>query len=346
MEGVEQLIGDLIMAGNTDLAMFSAPDLQKVDGQVKISNHTILNKVSFPKLTEANTFSMAVLPALEEISFPAGLAKVNDMRIEDTRAPKVDGFRPETLKSFTLLSNNYMKSFDFSSVKEVTNDILVLGNNHAMSFNADKLATIKTATFFNLADIQMPSLTQIKSDISFHENEFLSIALDKLSTIGGTMTIANNNKLTETSFKNLTLVNGALSIGNNSQLNSIEGFPVLSEIHGTVDLAGSFAEYKLPALQDVRGGMRLQTTSNKFGCSDVERKLKGDNIVKGNTWSCTASMQESNMIPTVGQKPGSGSNANGGSGSSGNMEASGSSKMNAAQGLLAITAGLVYFLGF
>lgn len=147
MEGVEQLIGDLIMAGNTDLAMFSAPDLQKVDGQVKISNHTILNKVSFPKLTEANTFSMAVLPALEEISFPAGLAKVNDMRIEDTRAPKVDGFRPETLKSFTLLSNNYMKSFDFSSVKEVTNDILVLGNNHAMSFNVSILAGLKLIKF-------------------------------------------------------------------------------------------------------------------------------------------------------------------------------------------------------
>jgi hypothetical protein len=135
MEGIEQLYGDLIMSGNLDMQSFSAPDLKKVDGQVKIINHTILNKVEFPKLTEAKDFSMAVLPALEVINFPAGLTKVKNMRIEDTRAPKVDGFKPESVESFTLSSNNYMKSFDFTSVKEVTGDILVLGNNKGLNFN-------------------------------------------------------------------------------------------------------------------------------------------------------------------------------------------------------------------
>lgn len=135
MKGIEQLYGDLIMSGNLDMQTFSAPDLKKVQGQVKIMNHTILNKVNFPKLTEAKDFSYAVLPALEVINFPAGLTKVNNMRIEDTRAPKVDGFKPESLESFTLSSNNYMKSFDFSSVKEVTGDIFVLGNNKALVFN-------------------------------------------------------------------------------------------------------------------------------------------------------------------------------------------------------------------
>lgn len=135
MEGVQELIGDLIMSGNLDLASFSAPELRKVSGQIKIANHTVLNKVEFPKLTEAKSFSMSVLPALEVISFPAGLTKVGSMRIEDTRAPKIDGFKPETIESFALTSNNYMKSFDFSSVKEVTGDILILGNNHGMSFN-------------------------------------------------------------------------------------------------------------------------------------------------------------------------------------------------------------------
>lgn len=222
------------------------------------------------------------------------------------------------------------------------------------------MGSIKTGTFLNVAELQMPALTLVKSDISFHENEFTSLTMDKLERIGGTVTIANNNKLTETSFKSLAVVNGALSIGNNTQLTSIDGFPVLSEIHGMADLAGGFAEYKLPALQDVRGGMRLQTTSNKVGCSDLERKLKGENIVKGDTWSCSASMQESNMVPTVGQSPpipksgisggSSGSNGGGSSGSSGsggeNMQASGASKV-VVQGssLLALAVGFVYTLG-
>lgn len=206
--------------------------------------------------------------------------------------------------------------------------------------------------------LDAPKLTSVKDDISFHENEFTALNIDTLTSVGGTMTIANNNRLTELSFKNLTLINGALSIGNNSQLASIEGFPVLSEIHGMADLAGSFDIYSLPALQDVRGGMRLQTTSAKLGCSDIERKLKGDNIVKGNTWSCSASMQESNMVPTVGQTPSTSDgksgfvdNANkGGNSKSGNSNnantanaQSSAFKLVQTSSLLAITMGLAYY---
>lgn len=135
MEGIEQIVGDLTLKGNSDLQTFSAPDLQKVEGQIKIENHTVLSKADFPKLTESTYLSMSVLPALENINFPAGLTKVKSVRFEDTRAPKIDGFKPETIESFTLLSNNYMRSFDFNSVKEVTGDLLVLGNNHGMTFD-------------------------------------------------------------------------------------------------------------------------------------------------------------------------------------------------------------------
>lgn len=186
----------------------------------------------------------------------------------------------------------------------------------------------------------MPALTAVKADISFHENDFESLKLDKLANVGGTMTVANNNRLTETSFKSLSLITGALSIGNNSNLATIDGFPALSEVHGTVDLAGSFGTYNLPALQDVRGGMRLQTTSNKLGCSEIERKLKGDNIVKGNTWSCSANMQESNMAPTVGQNP---SSPNSSGGSSGNGNAQSSANRLVGSSLFAFTIGLVYY---
>jgi hypothetical protein len=198
----------------------------------------------------------------------------------------------------------------------------------------------------------MPGLTSVKDDISFHENEFASLNLDKLANIGGTMTVANNNKLTEMSFKNLTIITGALSIGNNSQLASVEGFPVLSEIHGMADLAGSFDIYHLPALQDVRGGMRLQTTSPKLGCSEIERKLKGENIVKGNTWSCSASMQESNMIPTVGQTPGSpvtngkggSSGSQGGNANTAQTPSSSATQLASSSSFVALVMGLIYSL--
>ncbi|KAG0786982.1 hypothetical protein G6F22_007465 [Rhizopus arrhizus] len=302
MEGVETLKGDLILSGNPELGGFSAPNLKLVDGQIKIENQTILSKAEFPQLTQVKSMTLSVLPALEIIQFPAGLTKVDNMKIEDTRAPKIDGFKPEMIGTFTLNNNNYMRSFDFSSVKEA-NEIYVHGNNHGMSFDAPNLTALNKAIFFNLAQIQVPSLTAVRSDLSFHENEFSSLNMDALQSIGGTFTMANNNKLTGTSFKNLNLIVGALSIGNNTQLATIEGFPSLAEIHGTCDLAGNFDDYKLPALKDVRGGMRIQSTSSKLACPELERKLKGEGIVKGTTWSCSANMQQEEMVPTVGQTP-------------------------------------------
>lgn len=220
------------------------------------------------------------------------------------------------------------------------------------------MGSVRTATFFNLGSIDMPALGSVKADISFHDNEFTKLSLNAIEIIDGTLAIANNNQLVETSFNNLIRINGALSIGNNTELSAIDGFPALSEIHGTLDLAGAFNSYSLPALQDVRGGMRLQTTSTKLGCSDIERKLKGENVVKGNTWSCSANMQESNMIPTVGQNPtspksgskteetSSGGSGQGSSGST-NMEAASSATKAIAQGStwFAAAIGLIYALG-
>ena len=125
--------------------------------------------------------------------------------------------------------------------------------------------------------------------------------MDSLEDIGGTLTIANNNRLSETSMKQLNLIRGALSVGNNTQLTSISGYPKLSAVYGTVDLAGGFDSYELPSLQDVRGGMRIQSSSAKFPCPDVEKKFKESSVVKGSIWGCKSNMDVNNMDPTIGQ---------------------------------------------
>ncbi|KAG0194829.1 hypothetical protein DFQ28_005042 [Apophysomyces sp. BC1034] len=296
LNGVEEISGDLIIQGSTDLRSFSAPQLRAVKGELKVTNHTILEKVDLPALMEAKGLTLAILPALEKIQFPAGLSKVEDMRIEDTRAPRIEGFHPESMNSFTLTNNNYMKHFDFSSVKELKGSMYVIANGHTLE--------LQNATFRNLAQLDVPALSRVGSDISFHQNEFTNLNLDGLELIGGTLTIANNDKLSETSFKNLAKIGGALSVGNNTQLRTIDGFPKLGEVDGTIDLAGSFESYKLPLLQDVRGGMRLQTSSSQFPCSEIEKRMKGDNVVKGTVWSCASSLQENEMTPTIGQNVG------------------------------------------
>lgn len=134
LSGVEEISGDLVIQGSTDLKVFSAPQLKTVKGELKVTNHTILEKVDLPALMEAKGLTLAILPALEKIQFPSGLTKIDDMRIEDTRAPGIDGFHPESMNSFTLTNNNYMKHFDFSSVKELKGSLYVIANGHALEF--------------------------------------------------------------------------------------------------------------------------------------------------------------------------------------------------------------------
>lgn len=165
---------------------------------------------------------------------------------------------------------------------------------------------MQEATFRNLAKINLSGLSHVQSDISFHQNGFSDLHIDNVEDIGGTLAIANNDHLTETSFKKLSLINGALSIGNNTQLQSISGFPSLNAIHGTVDLAGSFDKYEFPQLQDVRGGMRIQTTSSSFNCPELEQKFKKSSVVKGSIWGCKSNMDANNMDPTIGQGGGAG----------------------------------------
>ncbi|KAL0082830.1 hypothetical protein J3Q64DRAFT_1836485 [Phycomyces blakesleeanus] len=325
LNGVEEITGDLIVQSSVDLKSFSAPQLKVVRGELKLQNHTILERADLPALVEAKGLTLAILPGLQIIQFPSGLNKVESVRIEDTRAPAVTGLGPETMDTFILTNNNYMRQFDLSTVKQMTGTLFITSNGQGLDFGATNLATLRSATFRNLAQLNLPVLTTVAADISFHQNEFTKLSLDGLEMIGGTMTLANNDRLTETSFKSLFKIGGALSIGNNTQLKAIDGFSKLSEVDGTIDLAGAFDLYAMPAIQDIRGGMRLQTSSSVFPCSELEKKLKGDNIVKGNTWNCASSLEESQMAPTLGQESSpSAGQAKIGTGSTGNMGSSGS----------------------
>ncbi|KAI9490842.1 hypothetical protein BDB00DRAFT_836313 [Zychaea mexicana] len=359
LDGVEQITGNVLIKGSSSLRSFSAPNLKSVQGALTIREHTALQQLDLPVLQEATSLTLGVLPELEKIDFPAGLSKVQDLTIEDTRASVIGGLKLDSLNKFTLTENNLMNSFDFP-VKEVTGELYVVGNGNNMEFKASELASLQTGTFRNLGTINLSGLSHVVSDISFHQNEFTSLHLDNLQDIGGTVTIANNNKLSETSMKQLSLIGGALSVGNNTQLTSISGYPKLSAVHGTVDLAGGFDTYELPALQDVRGGMRIQTTSAKFPCPDAEKKFKASSVVKGSIWGCKSNMDANNMDPTIGQ--GGGGSAGGPTGGMTNKKQngkSGSSDSTIAQSgatttatvsmiqgaYLAVAAGLAFTFG-
>ena len=102
-----------------------------------------------------------------------------------------------------------------------------------------------------MAGINLDGLKQVGGDISFISNKFSELNLKEVSEIEGTLTITNNNELSKLGLPKLRRLGGALSLGHNSQLGSIEAFPELEEVDGTLDIVGAFDEVKLPKLSDV-----------------------------------------------------------------------------------------------
>ncbi|ORX44450.1 hypothetical protein DM01DRAFT_1398816 [Hesseltinella vesiculosa] len=310
LDGIEEIGGNLIVMSNPGLVTFSAPQLTKVTGEIKIANQTSLGKLQLPSLVEAKSLTLAVLPVLENLDFPKGLKKVQEMNIQDIRATSITGFKAEAMDSFMLISNNYLSQFDFSTVKSVSGTLEVASNGVSLDFQAKKLASVKRAAFHNLKSVSLPALSKVDGDIIFKNNEFTSLALDSLSSVNGTVQLVSNEKLKEVSFKKLARIGGAFSVGNNTELTTLDGFPMLEAVEGSMDLAGNIDTYFLPVLQDVRGGMRVQTTSSRFECDELERKMKVTNIVKGNVWSCTSAMDPKQISPTVGYEKGGSTNNN------------------------------------
>lgn len=208
---------------------------------------------------------------------------------------------------------------------------------------------LQAAEFREVGSVNMPSVAHVEGDLSFHNSDMASLNLDSLERVGGTMVIANNNHIADMSFKKLELVGGALSIANNSQLTTIKGYPSLTAVHGTVDLAGGFEKYELPALQDVRGGMRIQTTNENFSCMDAEKTFKYGSVVKGTVWGCKSSMQEENMDPAVGQNDGSSTSSDNGSTllpkkqNAGNHEEDVAENPSSAQSAAALTTSSIHY---
>lgn len=152
----------------------------------------------------------------------------------------------------------------------------------------ENIGTINEATFRNVASISLGSLKKISGDISFIQNSFDTLDLPSTTDITGTLTLSDNLKLTNLSMAKLSHLGGALSLGGNLQLTSINAFPALQQVDGTLDLTGGFDEVQFPALADVRGGLNVQTSSNFFSCDGMNKLKNG--VIKGNSFMCKSAV--------------------------------------------------------
>lgn len=196
------------------------------------------------------------------------------------------------------------------------------------------IAGLREGSFRNVAGISLTSLQKVSGDISFISNTFDSLDLPAAVDIIGTLTLTDNMNLSNLSMSKLAHLGGALSVVGNTKLSSVNAFPSLQQVDGTLDLSGNFDEVQFPVLADVRGGLNVQTSSNVFSCDEMNRLKTG--VIKGNSFVCKSAVA----------KPKSGiRGVNGKGGSAGGSSDSSASSVSYQSGLLvSLTAALAYII--
>ncbi|KAI8368314.1 uncharacterized protein BYT42DRAFT_504070 [Radiomyces spectabilis] len=290
IEGLQMIEGDLTVTNNDALQSFSMPSVQGVNGILKLSNNKLLNALDLQSLTVVRSFQLAVHPALNSLNFPGGLQQTDEVSVADTTVTAISGFKMSQMKNLVVTNNIYLKNLDLGNLTRLTGELTVSANSPALKIDVSSLETLNQGSFWNLAGVKLDGLKKIIGDVSFISNSFTTLALPQTTDIAGTLVVSNNKQLNNLSLPNLRHLGGALSVGNNAQLTTVNAFPALEGIDGTLDITGAFDEVELPMLNDVRGGLNVQTSSNHFSCESMDQLKNG--VIKGNSFVCKAAVSQ------------------------------------------------------
>ncbi|CAG8618042.1 2271_t:CDS:2, partial [Ambispora gerdemannii] len=280
---IQNLRGNIEIQSNPVLTNISCPYLKNATNIVVNNNHD-LQSVQFPSLIAASSFNLNNSPLLGSLFFPARLTHVNNIEVTNTGIRNLDGVDEIAIKSLTLENNANLRQANFPALRKV-NAVNVSGNRaKTFLFLAQNLVEIGQATIRNTASMDFAHLTKVSSNMKLEHNNFESLSIPNLETIGGTLNIASNNQLRSISLPKLNEL-GSLVITENPHITKIDGFQNLERVHKIIDITGNYSIVSFPLLKNVDGGFNSQSRSADFDCNSLNALREG-NIVDEKKFYC------------------------------------------------------------
>lgn len=283
LANVKKIDGSLTIKNATNLANFAADSVQEITGALELRELTILSSASLGSLKQVDSITFITLPALTTFNSP--LESANNIYISDTTLESVEGFA--SLKSVRILdinNNRYLNSFD-SSLETVSDSLSLSSNSDEVTVSFDNLIWANNITLRDVNAASFDSLQAVNSSLGFINNTIPSLKLNKLKTVGQTLSIVSNNNLTIADFNNLTTIGGGFVVANNTKLADIKGFKEVATVGGAIEITGNFSSLDLEALKSVRGGAKFETSSGNFSCSALQ-SLQRKGAIQGDSFVC------------------------------------------------------------
>lgn len=288
---VKVIYGNVDVFNATSLVAFTADSLTTITGELKLTGLTVLSTLSFANLESVGAINWVTLPNL----INTGLSKVtecNSILISDTQLYSLDGINPLNVEIFNVNNNFNMASIS-SNIETVSNALTVAFNGDDTVVAFDNLIWANNLTFYSVSSISMENIQGVNKSAGFFESAVEELEFPLITSIGGDLTIENNDDLTAIDFSNVTAIGGGLVIANNTNLESIENIDSIKTVQGAVILKGTFDNVTMTDLRTVRGAFDLETTGHAdcspFNALAKKGSIQGDFVCKAAKVSSSSS---------------------------------------------------------
>ncbi|CAG8635054.1 8999_t:CDS:2 [Dentiscutata erythropus] len=291
---IQSFEGTIDINSNENIRRISMPNLVSAT-RISISNQTMLSTLEFPSIQKIDTLTIKKLPSLTDLSFPTMLNETKNLEISETGARGILVLRVKKMSTLRVENNKLLEFLQAPNMKSVDTIYLTENGKGKFDFTAPYLNNVNDLTVKSVGSLSLPSLSTVSNNLVASENSFSSFTLQNLRSVTGGMTIDSNQNLKSTNFQELQTIGSSLVISNNPSLEKVNGFPKLERIGGSADITGSFSELEVSKLNEIKGGINVQTKSERFRCEEVD-KFKNEGVVKGDTTVCLSGIKEPKSV--------------------------------------------------
>ncbi|KAK3620667.1 cell wall protein Ecm33 [Elasticomyces elasticus] len=291
LNGVETIVGDLVVANNSVLTTIASNSLATVSDQVVLANLTNLANLTFPAVENITSPNIVDLSSI--------LQQVDNVYILNTQIQDLSplSLQSPQLQTLQIIGNYYLTKAYFK-VGNITQSATIANNSGSTTVVLPSLAYAYDLTIANASNLEIPMLQSISRNLEISYSQIQNLRIPNLTYIGGDLSITNNLELTELHLDDLVDIQGTLSVEINPSLSDLSGLSSLSNVGGSLELQGGFSNLSLSALRVVQGNADLNTTGTatcqdippalivgRYTCNEVER---GNGATSGGTSMSTA----------------------------------------------------------
>lgn len=279
LDDLDHINGSLIIKESPELVRFEAANLKAVDA-FTMKDLTSLSYVSLPSLQSIKVIDWKVLPIFNNVQLSKDIHGISQITISDTSLTVLGGLLADRLIKLDVNNNRFLEEIVLG-VNEI-GILHVSGNSADLRLSLSDLKKAGNASIHDVLAINLDQLESIDGTASFVNNQFNSLNLPKLKSVGGTFNLLKNERLNKVSIPSLQEIGGGLMLIKNS-FEKIDFFPKLVTIGGAIELVGPIKEATLQLLKLVKGSVKIVSSSKQLDCS----KWSKLSLVRGGKSVCT-----------------------------------------------------------